>query len=405
MYLSNTNEELRVVCDTSAVTTEPTYSFSYNDIDSTGMILPQSTTAGSMTGAIDVVLVGSPASSTNRQIIQGTIYNGDTEAKSITVSKYVSTTQYIVVKIILSPGMTLHYSRENNWSISGEQVNKKQTYRITTYNTPGSYTYTKPSGLKYAMIVLGGAGGGGGSGRRGASLTNRYGGGGGGSAAIVTYFTIPGTTTSVTVGAGGTGGAGVGSDDTNGNTGASGGDTAFGTALAKGGSGGIGGTSTNGTGGNGGAPISCSPAYGPFSHGGGGGINGQTNTAIAASSGMTSGTFLPGGGGASGLNNSNIGSTTSNFGSRLYNWGYLNTAVATGFDGNNNVNMTLTLNPVITGDVGFGTSGAGGNQSILNGSKGGYCSGGGGGAGTANGTTSGKGGDGGNGLCVIFEIY
>lgn len=103
MYLSGINEILQIVCDVTAVTTEPTYAFSWNDITATGMTLPQSTSTGSMTGATDVNAVLAPAASTNRQIIQGTIYNADTTDKLITVKKDVSGTDYTIVQILLAP--------------------------------------------------------------------------------------------------------------------------------------------------------------------------------------------------------------------------------------------------------------------------------------------------------------
>lgn len=407
MYLSGITEILQIVCDVAPTTTQPTYAFSWNDITATGMTLPQSTSTGNMTGATDVTAVASPAASTTRQIIQGTIYNADTTDKLITVKKDVGGTDYTIVQVLLSPGMTLHYSREHNWSVSGQSTNFIKEYNISSFTSSG--TWNKPSGLKAALVTCVGAGGGGGGGRRGASLTNRFGGGAGGAGAIaIRLFLASALASSYTVTAGGAGTAGASAtvDDTNGGNGGTGSDCSFGAlVVAKGGSGGTGGSSTSGNAGGGGNAISCTPAFGPFAHSGNGGFNGQTTTANSSGQAMQNGIFITGGTGGCGINNANTVGTTSPSGSQMYNFGYVYPVTNGGTDGLNNLNMSLTLNLLRCGPIGPGGSGHGGYSAFLNGRNAGYGSGAGGGAGVLNGTNSGAGGLGGGGICVVFEIF
>lgn len=406
MYLSGTTETLQIVCDVAAVTTEPTYAFSWNDITATGMTLPQSASTGNMTGSTDVDAVLPPAAGATRQIIQGTIYNADTTNKLITVKKDVGGADYTIVQVLLSPGMTLHYSREHNWSLSGEKVNTTKDYNITSFTSSG--TWTKPSGLKAALVTCVGAGGGGGGGRRGAALTNRFGGGGAGSGAIVCRLLLGSALASsyaVTAGGGGTSGASATVDNTNGGNGGNGSDCSFGAlVVAKGGSGGTGGSSASGNAGGGGAATSCTPAFGPFAHSGSGGFNGQTTFAGTAGQALIS-NFLIGGTGGCGINSADVVGTTSPSGSQIYNFGFVSPVTSGGTHGSNNLNMSLTLNLIRTGPIGPGGSGHGGYSTVLNGRDAGYGSGAGGGAGVLNGTNSGTGGVGGAGICVVFEIF
>ena len=107
-----------------------------------------------------------------------------------------------------------------------------------------SGTWTKPSGCTIVDVyVFGAGGGGGGGGTTGGSITAAFSGptflrsGGGAGGSFVKYrfaASALGSTVSVTIGAGGSGGNGTSSTTTY-NHGSAGGDSSFGTLVAKGG--------------------------------------------------------------------------------------------------------------------------------------------------------------------------
>jgi hypothetical protein len=180
------------------------------------------------------------------------------------------------------------------------------TYNLQSFASSG--TWVKPAGVQNVKVLLIGSGCGGGSGRSGAALSNRFGGGGGTSGYInLVDFRAQdlASTVTVTIGAGGTGGAGVVNAD--GNPGTFGGKTSFGTYLfdsnpngfGRGGTAasGIAGTVTAGLGYNGGyPPISGAAAGGAAgffgvglqagNSGGGGNIT-STDTRVIAATGRS----------------------------------------------------------------------------------------------------------------------
>lgn len=148
--------------------------------------------------------------------------------------------------------------------------------------TPGSYTYTTPSGAKYLRVRMVGGGGAGG----GATSAIWCGGGGGAGGYTEVYIQNPGTSYSLVVGTGGTAVAGA--------SGGGGGTTSFGTATATFGSGGAGGVS----GVSGGAPGSAGGSGYFFGSQGGYGNDGtsvSTNN-VFGNTGMGGASFFGGGG-------------------------------------------------------------------------------------------------------------
>ena len=91
---------------------------------------------------------------------------------------------------------------------------------IQTFTTAGSYTWTKPSGIKRVRVFVTGGGGGGGS----HNTDDAQGGGGAGGTAIKIIDVTSVSSVSVTIGGGGTGSVG---DDNNG--GNAGGTSSFGS--------------------------------------------------------------------------------------------------------------------------------------------------------------------------------
>ena len=122
--------------------------------------------------------------------------------------------------------------------------------KIEIFDTPGSFTWTRPAGVDVVYVTIVGAGGGGGggaSGGGGTTFTNDKpaGTGGGGGQSFFNYPVAVSGNVAVTIGSGGTGGtggAGGPGSSTPGNNGTDGGDSSFGTLTAKGGKGGCGGS-------------------------------------------------------------------------------------------------------------------------------------------------------------------
>lgn len=407
MYLSNTNQHLRAKLSGTVATNQPEYTSSWQDITSAGMTLPMSSNAGQLNNTTGVDLVDAPSASTTRQIVHYTIYNNDTSAVTVEVYKHQAGTDRTVAMVVLQSGDTLQWSRDLGFQVLSQANQAPVTFQTFTANG----TYTKPTGMKYALIACVGAGGGGGSGRRGAAASNRFGGGGGGGGAIAWRLLSASdiaSTVTVTIGTGGTGGAAVTANDTNGNNGAAGGDTSFGAmVIAKGGSGALGGTATAGTLGAGGSAATGSPAYGAYQLVGANGGAGGTNTgAGVGTTGLAGGQACAGGGGGGGINTANTSATTAGAGGGIYQNGLLIAGAVAGASGTSNQSVFLSFSNSLNDALGLGTGGGGGFPPSTNAGNGGsYGAGGGGGYAQLNGTDSGKGGDGAGGLCVVMEIY
>ena len=264
-------------------------------------------------------------------------------------------------------------------------------------------TWVKPTWAKTVTVFLLSGGAGGGSGRRGATTTRRCGGGGGGasgywSAQFEASTLLP--TVLITIGQGGIGGASVTTNDTDGNNGASGGASSFGSYVTTGiTTGGIGGDTSSGVlGGSRTNPLSPILAS-QIGDDGGGGVPTDVDPNLLQ-------TYLIGalGGEGGAGQNANITATTVGGTNAPTNWvsGYptwlFGLAGTNGGNGGNGTNNQ-------TGYLYFASSGGGGSyktgQATGNGGNGGYGAGGGGGSASDNGFASGAGGNGGNGLCII----
>lgn len=164
-----------------------------------------------------------------------------------------------------------------------------QKTNVTTQIFAASGTWTKPASAKVVQVVCIGGGGGGGSGRKWAGSSFRLGGGGGGGGAvgIATFLaSILGATETVTVGTGGAGWVAQTSNSTDGNAGANGVASSFGTLVKAGGGGGGGAwTASAVTGGGGGSTANTAATVtggSPASTTGGVGMQGTTSTVNVA---------------------------------------------------------------------------------------------------------------------------
>ena len=277
-------------------------------------------------------------------------------------------------------------------------------------------TWTKPSGAKVVEVYLFGAGGGGGSGRRDATQAVADGGGGGGGGGF-TYKKFQadalGTSETVVVGTGGTGGAAK-TTDGDGNIGSVGGDSTFGTNLlvAKGGGAGGAGVSGAATGGAGGVITQGDVTIV-------GGVGGAGGDSTDGSQGIDSTNVISarGGGGGAGFDGANPESNGGAGGGFITY--YVKTggtagvgATATLVGGNGGAGSATSPNLLI-GGVGGGGGGAHGinDSSGVNGGSGGAGGtpggGGGGGSGKDGSYTgnSGAGAAGATGLVVIISYF
>jgi hypothetical protein len=282
-----------------------------------------------------------------------------------------------------------------------------------------SATFVTPPGYIGFDVTAIGAGGGGGSGRRGAAGSARTGGAAGGGGAykrdLVAASSLT-ATVSVTVGAGGTGGAAQTVDSTNGNPGTAGGNSSFGTfVVGYAGSFGQGGTAATPLGGGGGGGLSAASGTtggapqntGTGQQFGGGnstspnaGCSGSGGGAGGAAGNTGGGSVLGGAGGGQGgeINTSNIVQDGQAGGSN------------SGTNGGGGAGGTSGDTSSTAGTAGTGRSGGGGGGSQRSagvasaGGAGGVGAGGGGGGASENGINSGAGGAGGNGFVGIVGV-
>lgn len=271
--------------------------------------------------------------------------------------------------------------------------------QVDTYQTPGSFTWTKPANAVSHDIIVCGSGGGGGSGMRGAAGTVRCGGGGGSGGVRNAWLGIPSgelaDTLTGTILAGGAGGASSAADDTPGSAGGivSTSYNNIGEYLGRNGMGGAGGSAVNGPGGGGG--IGTNSGGAASTAGGAGTYGGYTNylNAFGAASG----------GGVTSANvgsNGGVGYVRAEFaGSTLVG----GTGGAVGGPGRTN---TYTY-PDVPLQPGTGGSGGGGGSAGAGGAGGDGVLGGGGAGGGAsvNGFPSGAGGRGGDGYVQVITYF
>jgi len=265
---------------------------------------------------------------------------------------------------------------------------------IQVFSTPGTFTWTKPTGAKAVRVELLGGGGGGGAGIKVASGTQCTGGSGGGGAGIwessFDAASLP-SSVSVVVGAAGTAGT-TGS-------GGSGGSTNF-TGYGRAAGGGAGVVATTSATINGGA----GGAYGGNA-GGGSTLGG--NGGSASQTGRGGG----GGGGGAGLtsggsgNNGGVGAYGA---AGLFPGGIAGTGGGTTGNGTNGGAGSSSGAPSLlsssAGGGGGGTGFAGGTAGN-GGAAGGFGNGGGGGGSALTSGTAGQGGAGSSGLAIITTYF
>lgn len=301
-------------------------------------------------------------------------------------------------------------------TISGYAINDVQTFSADG-------TWTKPANAKRVHVVLRGGQGGGGGGARVTAGTACSGGGGGGGAAVSEAWydgSALSATEGVTIGAGGTGGAGATADNTGGVDGGAGGESSFGTSpvvlKAGGGGGGAGGNVSGDSGGGGGggshtAGLSSTTGTGAVGGAAGGG-NGGSGAASSDASASAAGSGGGGGGNGAGGGSGGVSADGSSGGGA---GGGISVGAAA-FAGGNGGAVKGSASAVGGGANTGAAGGAGGALETLRARGGGGGGGNPAGAGGAGGTNGGGGGSaiGGNGgagaagiagACVITTYF
>jgi hypothetical protein len=279
---------------------------------------------------------------------------------------------------------------------------KATSAQVDVYSTAGTFTWTKPANAKLVNIVVISGGGGGGSGRKAGvgSQASGGGGGGGGSYSLRDIAaSILGSTETVVVGSGGTGGASVTANSTNGTIGVAGGNSSFGTWVQVNGGGGAGtATTASGPAGAGSSSRAMFPGgNGSAGGGGAGALTGGSNVNVSSA----------GGGAGGGLPASaTVGFSGSAGGTALGSWFSGGTASGGTIGGNG-----ASAPNVAAGFAASGSAGGGGGSSVTgnagNGGNGGLYGGAGGGGGAAldNVGNSGAGGAGAQGIVIVTTYF
>jgi len=360
--------------------------------------------------------IGEITSSGNGQVLHrngsnlvfGTIGDSSITNSSITYSRLqdVSTNNRLLGRSTAGAGSIEEITVGSGLSLSAGTLSASgggggYQIQVDTFTTSG--TWTKPTFAKQVKVYVLSGGAGGGSGARRDITSGRSGGGGGAGncyASLMIEASALASTVPVTVGAGGTGGASVSVNDTNGNSGVAGGASSFGGYIASNvPTGGGGGTTSSGASG-----LNENTNVGILPSGSFDGRSGQTSTGLSRISSFGALGSTGGGGGAG----ASASSTTTASGGEwkppnwaimfpLWTFGTIGTNGGAGGNGANNAFGLLYI----------GTGGGGGSyktaQATGAGGNGGYGAGGGGGAGSDNNFASGAGGNGGNGLVIVVS--
>lgn len=295
-----------------------------------------------------------------------------------------------------------------------------KTADIWEQTTPGTYTWTKPTGAKLVHVLLYGGGGGGGGGyRRSTSTISAASGGGGGAGggrteAWLPASLLPATMTAI-VGSGGTAGAAATADNTNGGNGGSGGSSEFRSVnfstdfqriAAYGGYfGGGGGTTPPGGGFSTDQMFLTGQDNNILRNIGGSGMRGTGSDSVFSAQGGMNGVGPGGGGGGAGFD---VSSTTSREGAKGGRGGrnlyWSATSDTTGGNTNSGAGQaSMAYN--YTGGSGGDGGANGSSANPKSGYAGGYPGGGGGGGGATTAANSGAGGAGANGFIRVTTFY
>jgi len=293
---------------------------------------------------------------------------------------------------------------------------------IQEFTSTGSSTWTKPAGAKMVYVLAFSGGGGGAGGAKASSGSTSYNRGGSGGTAgsrVEGWFpaSLFGSTETVVVGAGGSGGAGATTIGAPGSSGGTADPSSFGTLIyAENPSATSGATSTassgtgQGAGGNVIGPCYIAGAGTTIFNAGLGGTNTSNQVPSAANRGGLNGGGGGGGGGTNNTNNGGFAGATGGLGGAAISSSNTSTSTTGGGGSGGAVNTNGTNGATATsyfvGGSGGGGGGCGTTANAGVGGSGGYPAGGGGGGGGAiSSYNAGDGGAGGNGYVRVVTFF
>ena len=114
--LTNT-KYITVNSDATAATSEPQFTSSYDDIDSTSVGITPGLSDGLLSGTSLVTAVPTPSGSLFRNVKYFSVYNSDSVARTITVQLYNGAASRIMIVVALEVEETLIYSDGNGWNV------------------------------------------------------------------------------------------------------------------------------------------------------------------------------------------------------------------------------------------------------------------------------------------------
>ncbi len=163
IILSTTSDQIQVVLDSSVTTTQLQCYACYRDTTTTSITPGRKAIATNNTTAAE--LVGSPASSTQRVVEYISVYNKDTANATVTLSLYISTTLYTLLKTTLQPGDRLEYQQGSGFRVlasdgairevpnqTGANITSNLQYAyVSTDQTISSTSYVDITDLNFAV--------------------------------------------------------------------------------------------------------------------------------------------------------------------------------------------------------------------------------------------------------------
>jgi hypothetical protein len=141
IVLTETTDNLEIVLGGSVTTNQLPVLASWRDITTTAYTAGRTQSATNNT--TDVVIVASPASSTQRVVDYISVYNNDTATQTVTIKFDANGTERILFKGVITAGARLEYTDKNGFS---------------AYNPDGSLktsnSFASPVSEEYNIVVL-----------------------------------------------------------------------------------------------------------------------------------------------------------------------------------------------------------------------------------------------------------